>query len=137
MNIRNKITTACAAFCAAAMLAAPASAASIREDAQLQSIILTTFVVELTKQRCPDVSIRMIRAQRSFAEIAKQVTAKGYTQTQMKDELQSKEAQARHMARAEEYIRARGADPAQPASVCAFADAEMKARTEVGKLLKR
>ena len=117
--------------------AVPAQAEGISTDTELQDIILTTFVIEVARQRCPDVSIRMARAQKEFARLATHTAKMGYTQDEVTAELASPEAQERHTAKAEDYIRSKGADPADKAAVCSFAQEEISARTDVGKLLKR
>lgn len=121
-----------------AFLAAPlaANAASIREDAKLQDILVTTFVIEQTRANCGAVDIRMSRMQKKIVEMAEHTTAMGYSQADMQAEVASKEGQERLASAANDYMTSRGADMADKASICAFAQSEIKARTEVGKLLK-
>ncbi|MGH1329966.1 MAG: DUF5333 family protein [Paracoccaceae bacterium] len=121
-----------------AFLAAPlaASAASIREDAKLQEILVSTFVVEQTRANCSDVDIRMNRTQKKILEMAEHTAEMGYSQAEIQAEVASEEGQARLSAAATDYMTSRGADMADKASICAFAQSEIKARTEVGKLLK-
>lgn len=131
-------TRAAQAFAMAAFLAAPlaANAASIRDDAKLQDILTTTFVIEQTRANCGTVDIRMGRMQKKIVEMAEHTTEMGYTQAEMQAEVASKEGQERLVAAATDYMTSRGADLADKASICAFAQSEIKARTEVGKLLK-
>lgn len=126
------------AIAISALLAAPfaANAASLREDAKLQEILVTTFVVEQTRANCGEVEIRMNRTQKKIAEMAVHTAEMGYSQAEMQAEIATPEGQERLAAAATEYMTSRGADMADKASICAFAQSEIKARTEVGKLLK-
>ncbi|GEM_PF-6069217 len=131
-----KTRTCFMALVAALGLLPQGALAGIADDAKFQHIIVTTFVVEQTRARCTEIDIDMQATERMIVDMANHTAAMGYTQDEVQGQLMGAEAQARLTAAADEYMKAKGADPTNPASVCAFAQAEIAAGTDVGMLLK-
>lgn len=122
-------------FGAALIASAPVFAADIKEDAVIVDALVSSMVMTEVTTACSTLEPRDARVKRQAKQMMKDISAKGYIAIEIMM-LQKPEFLAQLSAKADDYFHARGVDKTDVDAMCAFGNAEIAERTELGKLMK-
>lgn len=136
MLLRSMLFTAAASV--AVSIALPAQAlVPLREEPYIIDRLVSARVADRIRRECPSISANMIKAFGEAQALKAYAQRKGYPDAEIDAFLDSRPERQRIYALAEDYMRARGVREGNQDSFCALGDAEIKARSVTGALIRK
>jgi hypothetical protein len=118
-------------------LAVPgASAASLAQETDINERLMEMSVADEIRKRCDSISARMFRGLGLMNELKAEAVARGYSEAEIEAYVKDREEKRKMRARADAYIRARGAEPNDGPSLCALGRDEIEKQSRIGALLR-
>ena len=128
------IHTGLAALAIAALVPA-ASAASLSQESDINDALFEIAVADEIRKRCDRISPRIFEALGRMRALNAEARRRGYSDAEIEDYVSDKEEKRKMRARADAYIRARGAEPNDGPSLCALGQSEIAKQSRIGSLL--
>jgi len=126
------VVALCAAFPAASASAKP----SLRDVPEIENIIFSAAVAHEVSEKCPSIKARKIKALGMAWRLRSRANELGYSDSEIRDYVESKTEKARMRTKGENYLRANGVDYNKTESFCVFGHAEIAKSSAVGALLR-
>ncbi|MET4127109.1 DUF5333 domain-containing protein [Roseovarius sp. MBR-6] len=118
-------------------LAVPgASAASLAQETDINQRLMEMSVADEIRKRCDSISARMFRGLGLMNELKAEAVARGYSEAEIEAYVKDREEKRKMRARADAYIRARGAEPNDGPSLCVLGRDEIEKQSRIGALLR-
>lgn len=108
----------------------------LREVAKVDDGILALVIANEIQETCSDISPRLFKAYNFLMSLQSHAQSLGYTHDEIRDYRKSDAEKARMRVRGEAYVRANGADPDKPETLCPLGKAEIKKSSPIGELLR-
>jgi len=130
-------------FCSAVLaltLAIPANAAiakpSLRDVPEVENIIFAAAIAHEISDRCHSIRPRRIKALGMAWQLKGRANDLGYSDSEIRDYVESDSEKARMRAKGESFLKANGVDYDKPETFCTFGHAEIAKSSAIGALLK-
>jgi Family of unknown function (DUF5333) len=122
---------------AALAIATPALAlVPINEEPVIIDTLLQGFIGDAIDDNCPTIEARKLRALSELTKLRDYALEQGYTASEVRAFVTSKEEKAKGKAIAAERLKERGAEPGNPDAYCAIGEEEIAKGSLIGKLLR-
>ena len=122
---------------AALAIATPALAlVPINEEPVIIDTLLQGFIGDAIDDNCPTIEARKLRALNELTKLRDYALKQGYTSSEVRDFVTSKEEKAKGKAIAAERLKERGAEPGNPDAYCAIGEEEIAKGSLIGQLLR-
>lgn len=120
-----------------ALAATPALAlVPINENEVIVETLLQGFIGDAIADNCPTIEPRKMRALNELAKLRDYALKQGYSASEVRAFVTSKEEKARGKAIAAEWLKQRGAEPGNAAAYCAIGAEEIAKGSLIGQLLR-
>ncbi|MBE0452228.1 MAG: DUF5333 domain-containing protein [Roseovarius sp.] len=117
------------------LVAPGADASSLSQERDINQRLLEMSVADEIRKRCDNISARMIRGLRLMNALKAEAMRRGYSEAEIEAYVKDKDEKRQMRARADAYIRARGAEPNDGPSLCALGRDEIAKQSRIGALL--
>ncbi len=125
------------AIAASFIVASPALAnPPLAEVESVREALITAGMVVEIDEKCDDISMRLVRGYSFLQNIEKDARDRGYSDAEIEAYTDDDAEKDRLEAIARDRLVALGAVPGNGASYCAVGQAQIDARTEIGRLLR-
>ncbi len=122
---------------AALAIATPALAlVPINEEPVIIDTLLQGFIGDAIDDNCPTIEARKLRALNELTKLRDYALKQGYTSSEVRAFVTSKEEKAKGKAIAAERLKERGAEPGNPDAYCAIGEEEIAKGSLIGQLLR-
>ena len=122
---------------AALAIATPALAlVPINEEPVIIDTLLQGFIGDAIDDNCPTIEARKLRALNELTKLRDYALKQGYTSSEVRDFVTSKEEKAKGKAIAAERLKERGAEPGNTEAYCAIGEEEIAKGSLIGQLLR-
>ncbi len=124
---------------AALLMAGTASAearVALKDDKTIEAGLVTVAIGKVLYKSCEDISPRRIKAFSFARSLQSRAKSLGYSNAEIDAYLDSERDKDRVKAKAAKYLKSKGADMSNPASICAVGKKEIATETSVGKFLR-
>ncbi|WP_112315778.1 DUF5333 domain-containing protein [Rhodovulum viride] len=131
-----------AALAATVALAAAATAEgaearpALRDQAGIVEGLQVIATANMIRKQCPRIEARMLTAYGYMRGLKSRASRLGYSDAEIRAFVEDKAQKARVEGAARDWLAARGVRRDQPESYCPVGLAEIRARTEIGRLLR-
>ncbi|MCW2303816.1 hypothetical protein M2324_002220 [Rhodovulum sulfidophilum] len=131
-----------AAFAAGLGLAATVSAAgaeprpALGEQTEIVRGLQVIATADMIRKKCPTIGARMLTAFGYMQRLKSKATRLGYPDAEIRAFVEDKAEKARVETAARNWLTARGVRLDEPQSYCPVGLAEIRSRTEIGRLLR-
>lgn len=120
-----------------ALAATPALAlVPINENEVIVETLLQGFIGDAIADNCPTIEPRKMRALNELTKLRDYALKQGYSASEVRAFVTSKEEKARGKAIAAEWLKQRGAEPGNAAAYCAIGAEEIAKGSLIGQLLR-
>lgn len=120
-----------------ALAATPALAlVPINEEPYINETLLQGFIGDAIADNCPTIEPRKMRALNELTKLRDYALKQGYSASEVRAFVTSKEEKARGKALAAEHLKERGAEPGNPDAYCAIGAEEIAKGSLIGQLLR-
>lgn len=126
------ILAAAVAFAASPALSKP----SLRDVPEIEDGLFAVAIANEVRDQCGSISARMIKALGVLRGLKSRANELGYSDTEIRNHIESDAEKARMRAKGEAYLRANGVSYSQPETFCAFGRNEIAKGSAIGVLLK-
>lgn len=117
-------------------LASPAAAqVPLRENAAINSQLLTVGLANEIRKRCDTISGRLLKGVTTLRAIHRQALDQGYSKEEIETYVDSRVEKDRMKARGRAWLAKRGASPEQPETMCRVGREEIAKASGIGALL--
>lgn len=113
-----------------------AGAASLSQEADINQRLMELSVADEIRKRCETISARIFAGLSLMRDLKAQAMARGYSEAEIEAYVKDKEEKRKMRARADAYIRARGAAPNDGPSLCVLGHDEIAKQSRIGALLR-
>jgi hypothetical protein len=122
---------------AAMAIATPALAlVPINEEPVIVDTLLQGFIGDAIDDNCPTIEARKLRALNELNKLRDYALKQGYSSSEVRDFVTSKEEKKRGKALAAEILKERGAEPGMTEVYCAIGEEEIAKGSLIGELLR-
>ena len=122
---------------AALLIATPALAlVPISEEPYINDVLLQGFIGDAIDDNCDTIEARKLRALNELTKLRDYALKQGYTSSEVRAFVTSKEEKAKGKAIAAERLKERGAEPGNPDAYCAIGEEEIAKGSLIGQLLR-
>ncbi len=108
----------------------------INEEPYINDVLLQGFIGDAIDDNCSTIEARKLRALNELTKLRDYALKQGYSATEIRAFVTSKEEKARGKAQAAEILKERGAEPGNEAVYCAIGEEEIAKDSLIGKLLR-
>jgi hypothetical protein len=120
-----------------AVTATPALAlVPINEEPVIVETLLQGFIGDAIDDNCSTIEARKMRALNELTKLRDYALKQGYSSSEVRAFVTSKEEKAKGKAIAAERLKARGAEPGDEAAYCAIGEEEIAKGSLIGQLLR-
>jgi len=110
--------------------------AALRGDPEIYAGLFSMAVADQIRRNCDSIDPRMIRALSFARSLERRARALGYTETQIRSFIDSREEKDRMRAEVLRYFDREGVREGQPETYCALGRAEISRNSQAGALLR-
>lgn len=115
---------------------AAAAKPPLRDVAEIENVIFSAAVGKEISDICDSISARKMKALSKAWKLKSHANALGYSNTEIKEYVESDVEKARMRTKGETYLKAQGAIYGQPETFCAVGRAEIAKNSAIGALLR-
>lgn len=108
----------------------------INENEVIVETLLQGFIGDAIADNCPTMEPRKLRALNELTKLRDYALKQGYSSSEVRAFVTSKEEKARGKAIAAERLKERGAEPGNAAAYCAIGEEEIAKGSLIGQLLR-
>ena len=123
-------------LCTAFPVASANAKQSLRDIPEIENIIFAAAVAHEVSEKCPGIKARKVKALGMAWRLRSRANALGYSDSEIRDYVESKTEKARMRTKGEKYLRANGVDYTKTETFCVFGHAEIAKSSAVGALLR-
>ena len=128
---RITLTLAALAFATPVLALVP-----INEEPYINDVLLQGFIGDAIDDNCDTIEARKLRALGELTKLRDYALEKGYSSSEVRAFVTNKEEKARGKALAADWLKARGAEPGNPAAYCKIGEEEIRKESLIGYLLR-
>jgi hypothetical protein len=108
----------------------------INENEVIVETLLQGFIGDAIDDNCPTIEARKMRALNELTKLRDYALEQGYSASEIRDFVRSKEEKAKGKAIAAERLKERGAEPGKTDVYCAIGEEEIAKDSLIGQLLR-
>lgn len=108
----------------------------INEEPKIIDTLLQGFIGDAIDDNCDTIEARKLRALGELNKLRDYALAQGYSASQIRELVTSKEEKAKGKALAAEWLKERGAEPGNPDAYCKIGEDEIAKESLIGYLLR-
>ena len=124
------------ALCATTVVSSGAQAALIKDDAEIFSRLLTTAVANEIREKCSSIEAREWWATMYVLGVVSFAKKQGFSMKEIEAYRDDRGEQARLRREGYAYLDARGVDREAGTGYCELGQAEIAAKSQIGRLIK-
>ncbi|SLN15293.1 hypothetical protein ROG8370_00403 [Roseovarius gaetbuli] len=108
----------------------------LREVSQIDDAMLWVALAIEISDKCPEIDPRTLKGLSVLYDLRGQARDLGYSDTEIRAYVRSRDEKARMRARGEKYVKSKGLNPSDPAALCTLGHGEIARSSRIGVLLK-
>lgn len=108
----------------------------INEEPTIINTLLQGFIGDAIDDNCDTIEARKLRALGELNKLRDYALEQGYSTTEIRALVTSKEEKAKGKAMAAEWLKERGAEPGNPDAYCRIGEEEIAKESLIGYLLR-
>ena len=108
----------------------------LREVSQIDDAMLWVALAIEISDKCPEIDPRTFKGLSVLYDLRSQAQDMGYSDTEIRAYVRSRDEKARMRARGEKYVKSKGLNPSDPAALCTLGHSESARSSRIGGLLK-
>jgi hypothetical protein len=108
----------------------------INEEPKIVDTLLQGFIGDAIDDNCPTIEARKLRALGELNKLRDYALSQGYTASEVRAFVTSKEEKAKGKAMAAAWLKERGAEPGNPDAYCKIGEEEIAKESLIGYLLR-
>jgi hypothetical protein len=106
------------------------------EEPKIVDTLLQGFIGDAIDDNCPTIEARKLRALGELNKLRDYALSQGYTASEVRAFVTSKEEKAKGKAMAAAWLKERGAEPGNPDAYCKIGEEEIAKESLIGYLLR-
>ena len=108
----------------------------LREVSQIDDAMLWVAMAIEISDKCTEIDPRTLKGLSVLYDLRGQALDMGYSDTEIRAYIRSRDEKARMRARGEKYVKSKGLNPSDPAALCKLGHSEIARSSRIGVLLK-
>lgn len=109
---------------------------SLRDVPEVENIIFAAALAFEVSENCSSIKARTFKALGMAWQLRSRANALGYSDSEIRDYVESDVEKARMRVKGETFLKANGVDYGKPETFCTYGRAEIEKSSAVGVLLK-
>jgi len=109
---------------------------SMRDIPEIENIIFAAALAHEVSEKCHSIKARRMKALGMAWTLRGRANDLGYSDSEIREYVESDVEKARMRAKGESYLKANGVDYSKPETFCVYGHAEIAKSSAVGALLK-
>lgn len=135
MRLANTVIAAAVA-CTVALPVSATARPALRDVPEIENTLFAVAIADAIRDRCDDISPRVLRALNTLRKIKAQANDLGYSDDEIRAYVESDTEKARMRAKGEKFLAQNGVSYDKPETFCTFGRAEIAKSSAIGVLLR-